>query len=115
MDLGIGFGEIVLILVIALIVFGPGRLPEIARTIGRFSRSLKKVSSEFTTAMTRELDLEEKSRQTHLKPAEPEKDIPKVEGVQPPGDSASSALPNTLPESEGQPTAPRNPPASGKA
>jgi sec-independent protein translocase protein TatA len=63
MDLfGIGFGELALILVIALIVFGPGRLPEIARTIGRFSRNLKRMSSDFTSAMTKELDIEEEHK-----------------------------------------------------
>ena len=63
MDLfGIGFGEIVLILIVALMVFGPGRLPEIARTIGRFSRNLKRMSSDFTSAMTKELDLEEEQK-----------------------------------------------------
>jgi len=63
MDLfGIGFGELVLILVIALMVFGPGKLPEIARTIGRFSRNLKRMSSDFTSAMTKELDIEEEQK-----------------------------------------------------
>jgi sec-independent protein translocase protein TatA len=56
---GIGFGELVLILLIALIIFGPGRLPEVARTLGRFSRNLKRMSSDLTSAVTKELDLEE--------------------------------------------------------
>ena len=60
MDLfGIGFGELVLILLVALIVFGPGRLPEIARTISRVYKNLARTSSEFTTAMKKEIDLEE--------------------------------------------------------
>jgi sec-independent protein translocase protein TatA len=63
MDLfGIGFGELILILLVALIVFGPGRLPEIARTISRVYRNLSRTSSEFTTAMKKEIDLEEKDR-----------------------------------------------------
>lgn len=63
MDLfGIGFGEIVLILIVALMIFGPGRLPEIARTIGRFSRSLKRMSSDFTSAMAKEIDMEEEQK-----------------------------------------------------
>ena len=41
---GLGFSEIVVILIVALIVFGPDRLPEIARTLGKtfngFHRSL---------------------------------------------------------------------------
>jgi len=39
---GIGFGEVLLILVIALIIWGPKRLPEIARTMGRTVRTLKR-------------------------------------------------------------------------
>lgn len=41
---GIGTGELVLILVIALLVLGPERLPEIARLWAKFSRTL----SQFT-------------------------------------------------------------------
>jgi sec-independent protein translocase protein TatA len=53
---GIGFGEILLVIVIALIIFGPTRIPEITRTIGRVSRNLRKVTSDFTSAMEREAD-----------------------------------------------------------
>jgi sec-independent protein translocase protein TatA len=56
---GIGFGELVLVLIVALIIFGPGRLPEVARTLGRLSRNLKRMSSDFTSAMTKEIGLEE--------------------------------------------------------
>ena len=44
----LGFFEILLILLIALVVFGPNRLPEIGRAIGRsmadFRKSLREVS-----------------------------------------------------------------------
>ena len=53
---GIGFGEILLVIVVALVIFGPGKLPEISRTIGRVSRNLKKATSDFTTALDREAD-----------------------------------------------------------
>jgi Tat protein translocase TatB subunit len=56
---GIGFGELVLILLIALMVFGPGRLPEVARTLGRLSRNLRKMSSDLTSAVTKEMGIEE--------------------------------------------------------
>ncbi|MBI2288127.1 MAG: twin-arginine translocase subunit TatB, partial [Chloroflexi bacterium] len=52
--------EILLILIVALIIWGPGRIPEIARTLGRMVRSLRKLSSEFTTTITKELDAAEK-------------------------------------------------------
>jgi sec-independent protein translocase protein TatA len=76
MDLfGIGFGEIVLILIVALMIFGPGKLPEIGRTIGRFSRNLKKMSSEFTTAMTKEIDMEEEQKNLKKMAADLKTDI----------------------------------------
>ena len=38
----IGPGEIVLVLLIALLVFGPSRLPELGRTLGRGMRDFKR-------------------------------------------------------------------------
>ena len=59
---GIGTWEILLILVVALIIWGPGKLPEIARTMGRAVRTLRKATSDLSTAVTKELDMEEKDR-----------------------------------------------------
>jgi sec-independent protein translocase protein TatA len=56
---GIGTGEILLIIVVALIIWGPKRLPEIARTLGRTMRALKKASYDLTSQVTKELDIEE--------------------------------------------------------
>ena len=42
---GIGAWEILLILVVALIVIGPGKLPGIARTLGKTMRVIRKASS----------------------------------------------------------------------
>jgi len=47
---GIGTWELLLILVVALIIWGPGRLPEIARMLGRMARTLKRASNDFTSA-----------------------------------------------------------------
>ncbi len=41
MPFGIGTMEIVLILIVALIVFGPKRLPELGRSMGRGIREFK--------------------------------------------------------------------------
>ena len=59
---GIGLGEILLILVIALIIWGPKRLPEIARTLGKTLHSLRKATNDFTSQVTREIDIEETER-----------------------------------------------------
>ena len=59
---GIGLGEVLLILVLALIIWGPKRLPGIARTLGKTTRTLKKATGDFTAQITREMDIEEKER-----------------------------------------------------
>ncbi|MBX0311999.1 MAG: Sec-independent protein translocase protein TatB [Sulfurihydrogenibium sp.] len=38
---GIGLQELIVILVVALIVLGPERLPEVAKTLGKFYKELK--------------------------------------------------------------------------
>ena len=56
---GIGAGEIILILILALIIWGPKRLPEIARTLGRTVRALKKATYDLTSQVTKEIDIQE--------------------------------------------------------
>ena len=58
---GIGTWELLLILVLALIIWGPGRLPEIARTLGKITRTLKKASFDLTTVLTKEIESEDKN------------------------------------------------------
>ena len=41
---GLGFSEIVIIAVLALILIGPKELPEVARVLGRFINDLKRSS-----------------------------------------------------------------------
>jgi len=57
--LGIGTWEILLILVLVLIILGPGKLPGIARTMGRTIRAIRKASSDLTTAVSKELEAQE--------------------------------------------------------
>ena len=42
----IGFPELIIILVIALIVFGPGKLPSLGKSVGETIKEFKKASSE---------------------------------------------------------------------
>lgn len=63
---GIGIQELILILVVALIVFGPKQLPEVAKSIGRGIREIKKITSEVSDITN--LDSSEKST---IKPISP--------------------------------------------
>ena len=43
---GIGFFELVMVLVVALLVLGPNRMMEAARTLGKYMRELQRASAE---------------------------------------------------------------------
>lgn len=43
-----GFQEVLFIALVALLIFGPKRLPEIARSIGRAMREFRKATNELT-------------------------------------------------------------------
>lgn len=45
---GIGYQEMFVILVVALVVFGPARLPELAGQVGRWVRDFRRMSSDLT-------------------------------------------------------------------
>ncbi len=53
----IGLQELLLILVIALLVFGPKRLPELGRTLGRAIREFLRASEEFRSTLETRLQL----------------------------------------------------------
>lgn len=54
--LGVGPGELILILIIALIVFGPERLPELGAAVGKAMREFRQMSQELTQDFTKELE-----------------------------------------------------------
>lgn len=51
MPFGVGFGEIFLIFIVILLVVGPQKLPEVARTLGKGLRMVRKASDEFQEAV----------------------------------------------------------------
>lgn len=53
---GVGLPEMILILAVALLVFGPKRLPEIGRTIAKTLKMLQDASKEFETELKKEAD-----------------------------------------------------------
>jgi Tat protein translocase TatB subunit len=59
---GIGMQELVIIMVIALIVFGPKRLPELARSMGRAFAEFRRASEDIRESLTLDLEEEEVER-----------------------------------------------------
>jgi sec-independent protein translocase protein TatA len=58
---GIGLPEMILILVVALLVFGPKKLPEIGRSLGKAVKGFQDASKEFESEFKREADQLEKA------------------------------------------------------
>lgn len=58
---GIGLPEMALILVLALLVFGPKKLPEIGRSLAQALGSFKKAQQEFETEFKKEAEQLQKS------------------------------------------------------
>ncbi|HWN31078.1 MAG TPA: Sec-independent protein translocase protein TatB, partial [Burkholderiales bacterium] len=55
----IGFSEILVIAVVALIVIGPERLPKVARTLGHLFGRLQRYVAEVKADIDREMQMEE--------------------------------------------------------
>ena len=64
----IGTMELVVILVIALMVFGPRKLPELGRSIGKSLGEFKRASNDLRHTLEDEIHVEEQARREAAKP-----------------------------------------------
>ena len=56
---GVGIPEIAVIVVLALLIFGPKRLPQLGKTIGKTLKGLQTASKEFENEINKSLKLNE--------------------------------------------------------
>ena len=59
----IGMPELVIILVIALVIFGPRKLPELGRSLGKSLGEFKRASNELRNTLEEEVRVEEQKEQ----------------------------------------------------
>ena len=59
----IGMPELIIILVIALIIFGPRKLPELGKSLGKSINEFKKASTELQNTLEQEIKLEEQKEE----------------------------------------------------
>ena len=78
---GIGLPEMALITIVALLVFGPKKLPEIGRSVAKTLRSFQDASKEFENEFKKEAASIEKSisMNAQIEPAKEQKSIEKTE------------------------------------
>ena len=56
---GIGLPEIIVILILGLLIFGPKRLPQLGKTIGKTLKGIQTASKEFESEINKTLQLNE--------------------------------------------------------
>jgi sec-independent protein translocase protein TatA len=98
----IGPTELIVILIVALIVFGPKRLPEIGRTLGRSLNEFRRASNDLRREL--EVDLkDEPSAGANPSPTSPVPAPPPQPGEQAPSSTQASNDPAT-PSGPGEPS-----------
>jgi sec-independent protein translocase protein TatB len=85
-------GETIFLFVLALIVFGPKKLPEIARQVGRYLNEFRRASNEFKAQIEQEI--------SHLEREESRKILPPSD---PPAGATSRGLSEAASETEPNP------------
>jgi sec-independent protein translocase protein TatB len=98
----LGISEMIFIFLLALLIFGPRKLPEIGRQIGKFMAEFKRASNEFKSQIEdeiRQIDLQEQEKQIAPPAAAPEKTV-------------ASAPPNALAAAAEAPAEPAPPPSA---
>ena len=107
--LDIGFQELIIIMVLALLVFGPERLPELGRKLGRAMREFRRASDEFRSTVETNLQLHEESILAHPAdlvsepapaPADASSASPGVDGAEAPISGAEAPATIQAPASE---------------
>jgi len=88
----LGFPELILIFIVALVVFGPRRLPDLGRSLGKALAEFKKATDELKNTIEREVRVDEIKRLTP------------VDSV-PPGDRVSRSEPVIVAAAEPVPIA----------
>ncbi|MBM5783917.1 MAG: TatA/E family twin arginine-targeting protein translocase [Cyanobacteria bacterium K_DeepCast_35m_m1_288] len=93
---GVGLPELAVIAAIGLLVFGPKRLPELGKTLGRTLKGFQSASSEFEKEFRKAVDtVEAEVTATSMLPAEQAQAAAPEPSAQP---QASSAAPEHSPE-----------------
>ena len=57
-----GSGEILLIILAVFLIFGPEKIPELARNLGKFVNDIKRASEDIKTEINREADRKEREK-----------------------------------------------------
>ena len=85
---GIGMPELIVILVIALIVIGPQKLPELAKSLGKGLAEFKRAAEDFKQGIDEEARLAEEKERSKVEP--PAENSSTAQGGQPGGEKSGT-------------------------
>jgi len=102
--------HLIVLFVVALVIFGPQKLPELARMLGKATAEFRKMTSDFRYALedeVRELERQTRNREAEAAAASPQSPAPQAqpEGTLPRDESLPGVVPPTL-DSHGLPLEP---------
>jgi sec-independent protein translocase protein TatB len=98
------FGDSIFIFLLALVLFGPKKLPEIGRTIGKLLAEFRRASNEFKFQIQEELrNMEEDERRKKLAEAQAQKAAEATALPEVTPSSTGAVAPSILPPSTGTP------------
>ena len=69
-----------LIVIAVFLIFGPSKIPEMARGLGKFINDIKRASEDIKTEINREADKQEREKKLEEYKLQVEKDLGRVEG-----------------------------------
>ena len=87
----IGMPELIIIFVIALVIFGPRKLPELGRSLGKSLAEFKRASNELKSTLEEEIRVEE----TQLAEAQ------RMESIKAPTQNPTVVAPDTMSSPQG--------------
>jgi Tat protein translocase TatB subunit len=88
---GIGLPELIVIMVVALLVVGPSKLPELARSLGKTFQEFRRIADDVKETLEEETtDVKTSSEQRAENKEKPEKESDKIETVEGQIDSAKN-------------------------
>lgn len=88
---GIGAPELIFILLLALLIFGPKRLPQLSRTLGKGMAEFRRASTELQRAIHTEIE-EPPAERRPVWSAPPEPRLPPARAAEPPQVAAEAEL-----------------------
>jgi sec-independent protein translocase protein TatB len=80
---GLSLTEVIIIAVVALLLLGPDKLPEAAKTLGKSLREIKKATEDLKDSVEREIYADDKPAKPALVPPVPARPVPGAAGPPP--------------------------------